>query len=40
MKIALIGAGSIGIAWVVVFSRAGYEVALQEPSPKSRPPRS
>ncbi len=31
MKIALIGAGSIGIAWAVVFSRAGYEVALQDP---------
>lgn len=36
MKIALIGAGSIGIAWAVVFTRAGYEVALQDPDAARR----
>ena len=31
--VALIGAGSIGIAFAVVFARAGFEVRVQDPDP-------
>ena len=31
MRVAVVGGGSIGVGWAVVFSRAGYEVALHEP---------
>lgn len=30
-KVAIVGAGSIGIAWAVTFSRAGWTVAVQDP---------
>lgn len=30
-KIAIIGAGSIGVSWAVVFARAGHAVAVQDP---------
>jgi len=30
MKIAVIGAGSIGVAWAIVFARAGHDVALYD----------
>jgi L-gulonate 3-dehydrogenase len=31
VKVAIAGAGSIGVAWAVVFARAGHDVALYEP---------
>ena len=31
--VALIGAGSIGVAFAVVFARAGFEVRVQDPDP-------
>lgn len=34
--IAVIGAGSIGVAWAIVFARAGKHVALYEPDPSRR----
>lgn len=30
-KIAIIGAGSIGVSWAIVFARAGHAVAMQDP---------
>jgi 3-hydroxyacyl-CoA dehydrogenase len=36
MKIAVVGGGSIGVGWAVVFARAGYEVAVQEPDAARR----
>jgi L-gulonate 3-dehydrogenase len=33
-KIAIIGAGSIGVSWAVVFARAGHAVAVQDPDPE------
>ncbi|MBL8906570.1 MAG: 3-hydroxyacyl-CoA dehydrogenase, partial [Rhizobiales bacterium] len=30
--IAIIGAGSIGLAWSIVFSRAGFPVQIYDPS--------
>jgi L-gulonate 3-dehydrogenase len=30
-RVAVVGAGSIGVAWALVFARAGYDVALQDP---------
>jgi 3-hydroxyacyl-CoA dehydrogenase len=30
-KIAIIGAGSIGVSWAIVFARAGHAVAIQDP---------
>lgn len=30
-RVAVVGAGSIGVAWAVVFARAGLAVALQDP---------
>ena len=30
-KIAIVGAGSIGVAWAVVFTTAGHEVTLHDP---------
>jgi L-gulonate 3-dehydrogenase len=30
MKIAIVGAGSIGVAWTIVFARAGHDVALYD----------
>jgi 3-hydroxyacyl-CoA dehydrogenase len=32
-KIAIIGAGSIGVSWAIVFARAGHGVAMQDPDP-------
>jgi L-gulonate 3-dehydrogenase len=34
-KIALVGCGLVGGAWSIVFARAGFEVALYDPSPAS-----
>jgi L-gulonate 3-dehydrogenase len=31
--IAIVGAGSIGVAWAIVFARAGHPVALHDPDP-------
>ena len=36
MKVAIAGAGSIGVAWAVVFARAGHEVAVYEPDDARR----
>ncbi|HXF97104.1 MAG TPA: 3-hydroxyacyl-CoA dehydrogenase [Gaiellaceae bacterium] len=30
-RVAVVGAGSIGVGWAIAFARAGYEVALVEP---------
>jgi L-gulonate 3-dehydrogenase len=35
-KIAIVGAGSIGVAWAIVFARAGHPVALYDPAPQRR----
>ncbi len=35
-KIAVVGGGSIGTAWAIVFARAGLPVALYEPDPARR----
>lgn len=32
-RIAIVGAGSIGVAWALVFARAGHPVALHDPDP-------
>jgi L-gulonate 3-dehydrogenase len=32
-KVAIVGAGLIGRAWAMIFSRAGWEVALHDPHP-------
>lgn len=34
--IAIVGAGSIGVAWAVVFATAGFAVRLQDPDPARR----
>ena len=31
--VAIVGAGSIGVAWALVFARAGHAVALHDPDP-------
>ncbi|MDO8185273.1 3-hydroxyacyl-CoA dehydrogenase [Conexibacter sp. JD483] len=31
--VAIVGAGSIGVAWALVFARAGHPVALHDPDP-------
>jgi 3-hydroxyacyl-CoA dehydrogenase len=36
VKVAIAGAGSIGVAWAIVFARAGHEVALYEPDDARR----
>jgi L-gulonate 3-dehydrogenase len=36
MRVAVVGAGSIGVAWAIVFARAGCAVALQEPDAARR----
>jgi L-gulonate 3-dehydrogenase len=36
VKVAIAGAGSIGVAWAVVFARAGHEAALYEPDDARR----
>jgi 3-hydroxyacyl-CoA dehydrogenase len=36
VKVAIVGGGSIGVGWAVVFSRAGYDVALHEPDAARR----
>lgn len=36
VTIAVIGAGSIGVGWAVVFARAGHDVALHEPDAARR----
>ena len=33
-RIAIVGAGSIGVAWSVVFARAGHDVVLYDPEPE------
>ena len=35
-RIAVVGAGSIGVGWSIVFARAGHAVALQDPDPARR----
>lgn len=34
-RITLVGCGLVGGSWAVVFSRAGFEVTLYDPSPAS-----
>jgi L-gulonate 3-dehydrogenase len=34
--IAIVGAGSIGVAWALVFAMAGFDVRLQDPDPARR----
>ncbi|MGL4440988.1 MAG: 3-hydroxyacyl-CoA dehydrogenase NAD-binding domain-containing protein, partial [Bosea sp. (in: a-proteobacteria)] len=34
--VAVIGAGSIGVAWAIVFARGGLAVRLQDPDPQRR----
>jgi L-gulonate 3-dehydrogenase len=34
--VAVIGAGSVGVAWAIVFARAGMPVRLQDPDPARR----
>jgi 3-hydroxyacyl-CoA dehydrogenase len=34
VPVAVVGAGSIGVAWAIVFARAGYPVALHDPDPQ------
>jgi 3-hydroxyacyl-CoA dehydrogenase len=36
-RVAIVGAGSIGSSWAVVFSRAGHEVALYDADPERLP---
>ena len=36
MRVAVVGGGSIGVAWAVVFARAGFEVTVQEPDAARR----
>ncbi|MBB4661352.1 3-hydroxyacyl-CoA dehydrogenase [Conexibacter arvalis] len=31
--VAIVGSGSIGVAWAIVFARAGHRVALHDPDP-------
>ena len=35
-RVAIIGAGSIGIGWAIVFARAGHPVALHDPAAERR----
>jgi L-gulonate 3-dehydrogenase len=34
--VAVVGGGSIGVAWAIVFTRAGWSVALHDPDPDRR----
>lgn len=34
--VAIVGAGLVGLGWVIVFARAGYAVRTYDPSPDSR----
>ncbi|WP_028062132.1 3-hydroxyacyl-CoA dehydrogenase NAD-binding domain-containing protein [Solirubrobacter soli] len=36
MRVAIVGGGSIGVGWAVVFSRAGHEVHVHEPDAARR----
>jgi 3-hydroxyacyl-CoA dehydrogenase len=36
-RVAIVGAGSIGSSWAVVFARAGHEVALHDADPERLP---
>ena len=36
MPVAIVGAGSIGVSWAIVFARAGHEVQLHDPDPQRR----
>lgn len=36
IRAAVVGAGSIGVAFAVVFARAGWDVRLQDPDPERR----
>lgn len=33
-RVAIVGAGSIGVAWAIVFARAGRDVVLHDPEPE------
>lgn len=35
-RIAIVGGGSIGVGWALVFARAGHDVTLHEPDPVRR----
>jgi L-gulonate 3-dehydrogenase len=35
-QIAVVGGGSIGVAWALTFARAGLDVAVQDPDPQRR----
>ncbi len=35
-RVAIIGAGSIGLAWAIVFAESGHAVALHDPAPERR----
>jgi L-gulonate 3-dehydrogenase len=37
IRVALVGAGNIGVAWAVTFARAGYAVALHDVDPARLP---
>ena len=34
--VAIVGAGSIGVSWAIVFARAGHPVRVQDPDPQRR----
>ena len=36
-RVAIVGAGSIGSSWAIVFARAGHAVALYDPDPTRLP---
>src|SRR5439155_14821832 len=35
-RIAVVGGGSIGVAWALAFARGGFDVAVQDPDPERR----
>ncbi|MFT5532493.1 MAG: L-gulonate 3-dehydrogenase [Burkholderiaceae bacterium] len=34
-NVAIVGAGSIGVAFALVFARAGWQVRLHDPDPRA-----
>src|SRR5919204_5051115 len=34
VRIAIVGAGSIGVGWAVLFARAGFDVVVHDPDPE------
>jgi 3-hydroxyacyl-CoA dehydrogenase len=35
-RIAVVGAGSVGVAWALTFARGGFDVAVHDPDPERR----